>query len=165
MQVILLEKIERTGSLGEVVNVKAGFARNFLVPQGKAKPATKANLAEFEVIRAELEAKEAASKEKASRIAEKMTGLEIAIIANAGEEGRLFGSVGPSDIVEALAASGFEVEKRDVNLAEAIRNTGEYDCVINLWTDVNATIKIIVNGETTEEVSEDTATDTTSDSE
>lgn len=144
MQVILLEKIEKKGSLGEVVNVKSGFARNFLIPQGKAKPATKANMAEFETIRAELEAKEAASKEKATRIQEKLSGLELQLSANASDEGKLFGSIGPNEIVTALGESGFEVEKRDINLAEAIRNTGEYECNVNLWTDVSADITIVV---------------------
>ena len=150
MQVILLERIAKTGNLGDITEVKAGFARNFLIPQGKAKPATKANLAEFETIRAGLEAKESASKEKATRISEKLDGLEISITANASEEGKLFGSVGPSEIVEALATNGFEVEKRDISLAEVIRNVGEFEAVISLWTGVDATIKITVVATNTE---------------
>jgi large subunit ribosomal protein L9 len=151
MQVILLEKIDKTGKLGEIVNVKAGFGRNFLIPTGKAKPATKANLAEFETIRAELEAKEAASKDKAVRIQEKMNGVEVSIIANAGEEGKLFGSVGPAEIAAALVESGFEVEKRDVDLSEAIRNVGEYEASVSLWADVNANIKVVVSATDSEE--------------
>lgn len=144
MQVILLEKIDRTGNLGEVVNVKAGFGRNFLIPQGKAKPATKANLAEFETMRADLEAKEAASKDKAVRIQEKMNGVEITISVNASEEGKLFGSVGPNEIANALNESGFEVSKRDVDLADAIRNIGEFEASVSLWAEVNADIKVVV---------------------
>jgi large subunit ribosomal protein L9 len=151
MQVILLEKIDKTGKLGEIVNVKAGFGRNFLIPTGKAKPATKANLAEFETIRAELEAKEAASKDKAVRIQEKMNGVEVSIIANASEEGKLFGSVGPAEIAAALVESGFEVEKRDVDLSEAIRNVGEYEASVSLWADVNANIKVVVSATDSEE--------------
>jgi large subunit ribosomal protein L9 len=151
MQVILLEKIDKTGKLGEIVNVKAGFGRNFLIPTGKAKPATKANLAEFETIRAELEAKEAASKDKAVRIQEKMNGVEVSIIANASEEGKLFGSVGPAEIAAALVESGFEVEKRDVDLSEVIRNVGEYEASVSLWADVNANIKVVVSATDSEE--------------
>jgi large subunit ribosomal protein L9 len=150
MQVILLEKIDKTGSLGEVVNVKAGFGRNFLIPQGKAKPATKANLAEFETIRAELEAKEAASKEKAQRIQEKMDGVELTISANASDEGKLFGSVGPNEIVVALAESGFEVAKRDIDLPEVIRTVGEFEASVSLWAEVSATVKISVVAANTE---------------
>ena len=143
MQIILLERITRTGNLGDVVNVKAGFARNFLFPTGKAKPANKANIAEFEAIRAELESKEAVSKEKAQRIYEKLNDTQITISANASEEGKLFGSVGVAEIAEALD-SDLGVSKRNISLSESIRNIGEYKASIELWSDVVATITVIV---------------------
>jgi large subunit ribosomal protein L9 len=102
MQVILLEKNHKLGDLGDVTNVKSGYARNYLIPQGKAKPATKENLAEFELIRAELEKKEAAALANAQAKESEMTDITCSITANAGEEGKLFGSVGPVDIVKNL---------------------------------------------------------------
>lgn len=144
MQVILLERIAKTGDLGAVVNVKSGFARNFLIPQGKAKPATKINIEAFEKIRAELESKESNSIEKAQRIKERLDGLNITISANASEDGKLFGSVGPNEIVEELEKQEFSVEKRNVDLPRAIRNLGEYSASIILWSEISATINIIV---------------------
>ncbi len=144
MQVILLEAIARTGKLGDIVNVKSGFARNYLIPQGKAQMATKANLVAFENIRAELEAKEADSKDKAQRVFEQMNGAAITVAANASEEGKLYGSVSVADIVTALATAGFEVERRAVNLDFAIRNIGEYEVAVELWTDVTAKVNLTV---------------------
>lgn len=144
MQVILLEKIQKVGNLGEVANVKAGYARNYLIPQGKAKPATKANMAEFEAIKAELEAKEAAALAAAQAVEAKMTGATCTIVANAGDEGKLFGSITTADIVGSLAEQGFEVEKRDVNMSEAIRHTGEYEVSVSLHTDITVAVQVVV---------------------
>ena len=144
MQVILLEKIGKLGSLGDLANVKSGYARNFLIPQGKAKPATKANMAEFETIKADLQAKEATAVKDAQTKAEAMSGVVCTIKANAGDEGKLFGSIGTAESVESLATSGHEIEKRDVNMPEAIRFVGEYEVSVTLYTDIIVTIKVIV---------------------
>jgi len=144
MQVILLEKIGKLGNLGDLANVKSGYARNFLIPQGKAKPATKANMAEFETIKADLQAKEATAVKDAQTKAEAMSGVVCTIKANAGDEGKLFGSIGTAEIVESLAASGHEIEKRDLNMPEAIRFVGEYEVSVTLYTDIIVTIKVIV---------------------
>jgi len=144
MQVILLEKIGKLGSLGDLANVKSGYARNFLIPQGKAKPATKANMAEFETIKADLQAKEATAVKDAQTKAEAMSGVVCTIKANAGDEGKLFGSIGTAEIVESLATSGHEIEKRDLNMPEAIRFVGEYEVSVTLYTDIIVTIKVIV---------------------
>jgi large subunit ribosomal protein L9 len=151
MQVILLEKIGKLGNLGDLANVKSGYARNFLIPQGVAKPATAANLAEFETIKADLQAKEAAASKDAQAKADTMSGVVCTIKANAGDEGKLFGSIGTADIVANLAASGHEVEKRDVNMPEAIRYVGEYDISVTLYTDINVDIKVIVKASEDEE--------------
>jgi large subunit ribosomal protein L9 len=144
MQVILLERIGRTGKLGDVVNVKSGFARNFLIPQGKAQMATKANIEAFEHIRAELEAKEADSRDKAQRTFEQLNGTTITIAANASEEGKLYGSVSAQDIVAGLETAGFSVAKRDVNLDVSIRSVGEYEVGVELWSDITAKITVVV---------------------
>ncbi|HIM58355.1 MAG TPA: 50S ribosomal protein L9 [Gammaproteobacteria bacterium] len=151
MQVILLEKIGKLGGLGDLANVKSGYARNFLIPQGKAKPATTANLAEFEVIKADLQAKEALALKDAQAKAETMSGVVCTITANAGDEGKLFGSIGTADIVANLAASGYDVEKRDVNMPEAIRHIGEYDISVSLHTDINVAVKVVVEASEDEE--------------
>ena len=144
MQVILLEKNEKLGNLGDIANVKSGYARNFLIPQGKAKPANKSNMAAFETIRAELEAKEATALSDAQAKESAMTDIVCTISANAGEEGKLYGSVSPADIVENLLSQGIEVEKRDINIPEAIRNTGEYEITVSLYAEVVVTVKVIV---------------------
>ncbi|MEO1891045.1 MAG: 50S ribosomal protein L9 [Candidatus Thioglobus sp.] len=151
MQVILLEKIGKLGNLGDVANVKSGYARNFLIPQGKAKPATTTNLAEFEAIKADLQAKEAVASKDAQAKADTMSGVVCTIKANAGDEGKLFGSIGTADIVANLAASGHEIEKRDVNMPEAIRYVGEYDISVTLYTDINVDIKVVVEASEDEE--------------
>ena len=151
MQVILLEKNHKLGDLGDVANVKSGYARNYLIPQGKAKPATKENLAEFELIKAELEKKEAATLVNAQAKESEMTDITCSITANAGEEGKLFGSVGPVDIVKNLHDQGFEVEKRDVNMPEAIRYTGEYEVTVALHADIVVPVKVLVEASTEEE--------------
>ena len=144
MQVILLEKNEKLGNLGEVANVKSGYARNYLIPQGKAKPLNKANLAAFETIRTELEAKEKAALSEAQTKEAAMKDIVCTISANAGEEGKLYGSVSPADIVESLYSQGFEVEKRDINMPEAIRHTGEYEISVSIYTEVIVAVKVIV---------------------
>jgi large subunit ribosomal protein L9 len=151
MQVILLEKIGKLGNLGDLANVKSGYARNFLIPQGKAKPATTTNLAEFEAIKADLQAKEVAASEDAQTKADTMSGVVCTIKANAGDEGKLFGSIGTADIVANLAASGHEIEKRDVNMPEAIRYVGEYDISVTLYTGINVDIKVVVEASEDEE--------------
>ncbi len=151
MQVILLEKIGKLGNLGDLANVKSGYARNFLIPQGKAKPATTANMAEFEAIKADLQAKEAAALKDAQAKADAMSGVVCTITANAGDEGKLFGSIGTADIVANLSASGHEVEKRDINMPEAIRYVGEYDISVTLYTDINVDVKVVVEASEDEE--------------
>jgi large subunit ribosomal protein L9 len=144
MQVILLEKNEKLGNLGDIANVKSGYARNYLIPQGKAKPANKANMAVFETIRAELEAKEVAALSDAESKELAMKDVVCTISANAGEEGKLYGSVSTSEIAASLLEQGFEVEKRDINMPEAIRNTGEYEVTLSLYAEVVVPVKIIV---------------------
>ena len=148
MQVILLERISSLGNLGEVVKVRAGYGRNFLIPQGKAKPATPENIAEVEKRRAELEAQFAAQLAAAQARAEKLNGLAVTLAAKAGDEGKLFGSVGTRDIAEAITAAGVEVAKSEVLLPNgALRNTGEYDIAVRVHSDVEATIKLSIVGE------------------
>ncbi len=146
MDVILLENISNLGSLGDKVSVKAGFGRNYLVPQGKAVPATANNIADFEVRRAELEAAAAATLAAAEARAEMINALGlISIPANAGEEGKLFGSVGTRDIADAVTAAGCEVDKSEVRLPEgALRQVGEYEVAIQVHGDVFAAVAIAV---------------------
>ena len=151
MQVILLEKNEKLGNLGEVANVKSGYARNYLIPQGKAKPVNKANLAAFEIIRAELETKEAVALSEAQTKEAAMKDIVCTISANAGEEGKLYGSVSPADIVESLHSQGFEVEKRDINMPEAIHHIGEYEISVSIYAEFIVTIKVIVIASTENE--------------
>jgi large subunit ribosomal protein L9 len=146
MEVILLENIGNLGELGDKVNVKAGFGRNYLIPQGKAVPATESNVAEFEARRAELEAAAAETLAAAEARAEAINALGlISITANAGEEGKLFGSVGTRDIAEAIAAAGAEVDKSEVRLPEGpLRELGEYEIAIQVHGDVIAAVAIAV---------------------
>lgn len=146
MQVILLDKIANLGGLGDQVVVKSGFARNFLFPQGKAVPATKANIETFEARRADLEAKIAEDLAAAQARADKLEALaEVTLVSKAGDEGKLFGSIGTRDIADAVTAAGVEVEKSEVRLPEGpLRNVGEYDIVLHLHTDVEATVKLVV---------------------
>ncbi|MBA5249095.1 MAG: 50S ribosomal protein L9 [Gammaproteobacteria bacterium] len=144
MQVILLETIGKLGDLGDTANVKAGYARNFLIPQGKVKPATAANMAEFKAIKADLQAKEAETIKAAETKAAAMTGVVCSLKANASDEGKLFGSITTADIVASLATAGHEVEKRDINLSEAIHHIGEYDISVTLHTDINVDVKVVV---------------------
>jgi large subunit ribosomal protein L9 len=148
MQIILMEKVINVGQLGDVVKVKNGYARNFLIPQGKAKRATPANMAEFEARRAEIEAAEKARLAEAQARGEKLVGLTVQIVQKAGVDGKLFGSVTNADIAAALAAQGFEVEKAQVRIQEGhIKQLGDHPVSIVLHTDVAADITVSVLGE------------------
>ncbi|GHD39464.1 50S ribosomal protein L9 [Parahalioglobus pacificus] len=146
MEVILLENIGNLGSLGDKVDVKAGYGRNFLIPQGKAVPATEDNVAKFEARRAELEAAAAEALAAAETRAEAINALDtITIAANAGDEGKLFGSIGTRDIADAVVAAGCEVDKAEVRLPEgALRETGDYEVAIQLLGDVAATVSVSI---------------------
>jgi large subunit ribosomal protein L9 len=148
MEVILLEKIANLGELGQVVRVKDGYARNFLIPQGKAKRATDENRKAFEARRAELEQAQAAALSKAQEKSAKLGGLTVQITQKAGPDGRLFGSVTNYDIVEALRKQGHEVERANVRMPQgALKQVGDYPIEIALHTDVEATITVSVLGE------------------
>jgi len=148
MQVILMEKMVNLGQLGDIVNVKNGYARNFLIPQGKAKRATDANKAEFEARRLELEAAEQAKLAEAQVRADRINGLIVQIMQKAGVDGKLFGSVTNADIAAALAQQGFSVEKSQVRMSAGhIKQIGDYPAIIALHTDVMANITISVLGE------------------
>ncbi|WP_088331606.1 50S ribosomal protein L9 [Lacimicrobium sp. SS2-24] len=149
MEIILLDKIANLGGLGDQVTVKSGYARNFLFPQQKAVPATKANIEKFEQRRAELEAKIAEELAAAEARAEKLTQLaEVTIAAPAGEEGKLFGSVGTKDIADALTAAGVEVAKAEVKLPlGTLRETGEFEIDLQLHSDVHAQVKVKIIAE------------------
>jgi large subunit ribosomal protein L9 len=146
MEVILMENIENLGSLGEKVSVKSGYARNFLVPHGKAKMATAANLAEFEAIRAELEkaSADAMTEANARKAAIEALGT-LEIVAKVGSEGKLFGSIGTVDIADAISAAGATVVKSEIRLPDgAIRTVGEHQIDIHLYTDVDTTVSITI---------------------
>ncbi len=148
MQIILLEKVVNLGQLGEVVKVKEGFARNFLIPQGKAKRATKQNLAEFEKRRAELEKAQSEALAAAQERAAKLDGLMVQITQKAGVDGKLFGSVTNSDIADALKAQGFEVPKASIRMPSGpIKQVGDQQLKVALHTDVVVTITVSVLGE------------------
>jgi large subunit ribosomal protein L9 len=148
MQVILLEKVVNLGNLGDVVKVKDGFARNYLLPQGKAKRATETNLKAFEARRTELEKAQADLLSKAQERGAKINGLTLQIVQKAGVDGRLFGSVTNYDIVEALKAQGHEVERAMVRMpAGPIKQVGEYPLQLELHADVVATVHVAVLGE------------------
>lgn len=148
MQIILMEKVINLGQLGDVVKVKNGYARNFLIPQGKAKRATANNVAEFAERRAELEAAERTKVADAQAIAEKMNGLTVQIAQKAGVDGKLFGSVTNADVAAALAAMGFAVEKAQVRMPDGhIKQIGDHSLAIALHTDVLANVTVSVLGE------------------
>jgi len=148
MQLILLQKVKNLGNLGDKVKVKPGYGRNFLVPQGKAVPATETSIAEFEKRRAEYESKAnnvlgAAETRKAA-----LEGAAVTIKANASPEGKLFGSVGPRDIAEAFSAAGHPLEKSEVIMGEGpVRHTGEFEIHVHLHADVHTTVKVTVAAE------------------
>ena len=148
MEIILLEKIANLGAMGEKVNVKPGYGRNYLIPQGKAAAATPENIADYEARRAELEKASADALTAALARREELLGKVITITSHAGEEGKLFGSVGTADIAHALTESGTAVERHEVRLPEgAFRMVGEYDVLLQLHTDVDATIKLLIEAD------------------
>jgi len=151
MDVILLDDIQNLGKVGEPVRVKGGYGRNFLIPQGKAVPATQENLAKFEAHRAELEAKVKEEIKQAESIAKKLEKLKIVIKAPAGEEGQLFGSIGPREVSEAIVAGGVEITKKHIQMPEGpIRAIGEYEVGVQVHADVKMTLNIKVEGEKVE---------------
>lgn len=148
MEVILLEKVENLGNLGDRVNVKPGYGRNYLIPGGKATPATEEHIKAFEERRAELEKIAADQLAAAEARRDQLAELSITIKAKAGEEGKLFGSVGTSDIADAVAAAGVAVERHEIRLPEgAFRQVGEYQVALHLHTDVNTEITLVVEPE------------------
>ena len=148
MELILLEKVKNLGSLGDKINVKPGYGRNYLLPQGKAVRATAANLEVFDKRRAEYQAKADKRHADAAVRQAKLTGLAITIAAHASPEGKLYGSVGPREIVAALVAMGHQVDKSEVILGEGpLRMVGEFDVQIGLHADVHSTLKVTVVGE------------------
>jgi large subunit ribosomal protein L9 len=145
MDLILLQKVVNLGNLGDKVTVKPGYGRNFLIPQGKAKRATPANIAEFEQRRAEYEAKARDQLQGAEGRRARFEDATVTIAANASTEGKLYGSVGPRDIAEAFTAQGLELEKSEVVMGEGpIRRTGEFDVLVHLHADVEITVKVVV---------------------
>ena len=148
MQVILMEKVVNLGELGEVVKVKDGYARNFLIPQGKAKRATEANRKEFESKRAELEKAQAEQLAAAKSRGEKLEGLTLQIAQKAGPDGRLFGSVTNYDIVEALKKQGHDVDRSNIRMPQGpLKQVGDFPIQVGLHTDVTVTITVSVLGE------------------
>ncbi|MDY0022101.1 50S ribosomal protein L9 [Arenimonas caeni] len=148
MELILLQKVVNLGGLGDKVKVKPGYGRNFLIPYGKAVPATPENVAAFEAKRAEYEAKANAVHAEAEARKAKLEGASVTIAANASTEGKLFGSVGPRDIAEAFTAAGFPLEKNEVVLGEGpLRRTGEFEIEVRLHADVETTVKVVVEAE------------------
>ena len=149
MDVILLEKVQRLGGLGDKVSVKAGFARNYLIPKGIAVAATPANMAEFEARREELERREAEALAAAGNRAAALDGVEVTVFRKAGESGRLFGSVGPVDIVQALAEAGHEAARQEIRMpdGDTIRQLGEFDLTVHVSTEVEASIRVKVEQE------------------
>jgi large subunit ribosomal protein L9 len=152
MEVILLEKIDKMGGVGDRVKVKSGYARNYLIPQGKATLATPANVAKFEERRAELENKAAEELSVAQERAKKLEGLTLRIEAQAGAEGKLFGSIGTVDIADACTEQGVPIERSEVRLPTGpLRTEGEHEVDFHLHSDVNVTLTVVVAARSTEE--------------
>ncbi len=148
MEVILLEQVENLGGIGDKVKVKPGYGRNYLIPQGKATPATPDNVAAFEARRAELEAKAATELAEAKQRAEKVAELKLVMRVKAGSEGKLFGSIGTIDIADAASAAGVELARSEIRLPEGpIRVIGEHTVEIHLHTDVNVEVPVVVEAE------------------
>lgn len=148
MDVILLDKIGKLGGLGDQVTVKPGYGRNYLVPYGLAVPATKENIEAFQAQRAELEAQAAERKAVAEARAEQLNDIELSLVSKAGDEGKLFGSIGPRDLAEAISSAGIEVAKSEVRMPQGpIRQTGEYDIDLHLHAEVAATVRVVVVAE------------------
>jgi large subunit ribosomal protein L9 len=145
MEIILLQKVDNVGGIGDLVRVKSGYARNYLIPQGKATLATAENKAKFELRRAELEAKAAAELAAAQARAKKLEGLVIKLEMQAGTEGKLFGSVGTVDIAEAIGKQGMEIERSEIRLREGpLRSVGEHKVDLHLHTDVNVEVTVVI---------------------
>ena len=145
MQVILLQRIVNLGKLGDTVDVKPGYGRNYLIPQGKALPATAANIEKFEARRAELEAIEAEELASAQKRADSLRDVNVIMRAKTGEEGKLFGSIGTRDIADALTKSGLEVDRSEINLPEGtLRQVGEYHVTVQLHHDITAQILVTI---------------------
>ncbi len=145
MEVILLETIKKLGSLGSRVQVRAGYGRNFLIPKGKAVPATAANLASFEARRAELERQAADVLSKAQARAGQLQALSVTLAVKAGDEGKLFGSVGTRDVADAVSRAGVALDKAEVRMPNGpLRSTGEYDIDVQLHADVHTTVRLTV---------------------
>ncbi len=145
MEVILLEKVKNLGDLGDTVKVKSGYGRNFLLPQGKALPATEANRKVFEARKAELVKKQSESLNAAKIRAERLAGKTVTVRALAAEEGKLYGSVGPADIVRAAAEQGLELRKSEIDMVSGpIRQIGTYTVVLRLHTEVETSLDVVV---------------------
>ncbi|XUO88054.1 50S ribosomal protein L9 [Halomonas sp. KM072] len=148
MEVILLDKIGKLGGLGDKVTVKPGYGRNYLVPYGLAVPATKDNIEAFEAQRAELEAQAAERKAEAQARAEQLNDIELSLVSKAGDEGKLFGSIGPRDLADAISSAGIDVAKSEVRMPQGpIRQTGEYDIDLRLHAEVDAVVRVVVVAE------------------
>jgi len=148
MEVILLEQVENLGGIGDKVKVKPGYGRNYLIPQGKATPATPDNVAAFEARRAELEAKAATELAEAQQRAEKVSELKLIMRVKAGSEGKLFGSIGTIDIADAASAAGVELARSEIRLPEGpIRVIGEHTVEIHLHTDGTVEVPVVVEAE------------------
>ena len=148
MEIILLEKIINLGELGDIVNVKDGYGRNFLIPQGKAKRATESNKAEFEIKRADIEKQQAALLKVAQKRVKDLDGFTLEIKQKSGMDGKLFGSVTNIDITEALATSGHDIIKSEIRMPDGpLKNTGEHMITLTLHQEVNLEIKVVVIGE------------------
>jgi large subunit ribosomal protein L9 len=160
MDVILLERIENLGQMGEVVKVKAGFARNFLLPKRKALRATKENLAVFEKRRSQLEADNLKRRDEAEKVATKLNGLKITMVRQAAEGGQLYGSVTLRDIADEITNAGFTVQKSQVMLGQPIKTTGVHEVRISLHPEVKVTVTVNV-GRSTEEADAQSATEET----
>ncbi len=145
MDVILLEKVQNLGNIGDQVKVRGGYGRNYLIPKGIAVPASEENIKYFEEKRAELEAKAAEKLSEAQARAEKLQEVTIEISSKAGDEGKLYGSIGTRDVADAITSAGVEVAKNEINMPEgAIRNVGEYDIIVQLHPDVKVELKVAV---------------------
>jgi len=148
MELILLQKVANLGNLGDKVTVRAGYGRNFLLPTGRAVPATAANLAEFEARRAEYEAKAKAVMDGAEGRKARLEGQSVTIAANASTEGKLYGSIGPREIAEAFTAAGHELNKSEVIMGEGpIRHVGEHEVLVHLHADVEVTVMVKIEAE------------------
>jgi large subunit ribosomal protein L9 len=143
MEVILLDKVQGLGQLGDTTRVKPGFARNYLIPQGKAVRATKENLARFEAERAELERKQADRLNAAQKRADQFAGVVLEVRVKAGDEGKLFGSVGAADIVAAAAEKNIEIDRSEVRMADGpLRQTGEYEIEVRVHAEVSTSVRV-----------------------